>query len=148
MPFDREKLKQFARTMVEKGHPVEEVKEYMRRKMTMQSRGQVSPTGTQSTGAGGDAMGLIKKYFPQSEWNRAYKVMMGESGGRADAVGDTQPIRGVLAPSVGLFQIRTLPGRPSAGQLKDADFNVKYAADMWKNQGWRPWTVARNLGYK
>mgnify|MGYP001588058838 FL=1 len=90
---------------------------------------------------------LIQKYFPRNEWERAYKVMMGESGGRSDAVGDTQPIKGVLAPSVGLFQIRTLPGRPSATQLKDPEFNVRYAAQMQKEQGWKPWTAARKLGY-
>lgn len=90
---------------------------------------------------------LIKKYFPRSEWQRAWNVMQGESGGNPSAVGDTQPIRGVLAPSVGLFQIRTLPGRPSAGQLKNPEFNVKYAAKMQSEQGWKPWTVARKLGY-
>ena len=90
---------------------------------------------------------LIKKHFPKSEWQRAWNVMQGESGGDPGAVGDTQPIRGVLAPSVGLFQIRTLPGRPSAEQLKDAEFNVKYAANMQREQGWSPWTVARKLGY-
>lgn len=90
---------------------------------------------------------LIQKYFPKKEWKRAYQVMMGESGGNPDAVGDTKPIRGVKAPSVGLFQIRTLPGRPSAEQLKDPEFNVKYAAQMQKEQGWKPWTAARKLGY-
>ena len=89
---------------------------------------------------------LIKKYFPQEQWANAQAVMMGESGGRADAVGDNYTINGVYAPSYGKFQIRALPGRPSPQQLKDPDFNVRYAAQMWRQQGWGPWTVARNLG--
>ncbi len=92
-------------------------------------------------------LALIQRYFPKSEHKRAWNVMMGESGGRADAVGDNYPIRGQTIPSYGLMQIRALPGRPSPEQLKDPDFNMKYAAGMWKAQGWRPWTVARNLGY-
>ncbi len=90
---------------------------------------------------------LIKKYFPRSEWQRAWNVMQGESGGNPSAVGDKYPIKGIFAPSVGLFQIRTLPGRPSAKQLKNPEFNVKYAANMQSEQGWQPWTVAQKLGY-
>jgi len=73
--------------------------------------------------------------------------MMGESGGRAEAVGDDYPIAGVYAPSYGLFQIRGLPGRPKKEQLLDPEFNVKYAADMWRKQKWQPWSVAQKLGY-
>jgi len=91
---------------------------------------------------------LIKKYFPKEQWVNAYRVMMGESGGRSNAVGDNFPIRGETIPSVGLFQIRTLPGRPSAEQLSDPEFNVRYAAQMQKTQGWGPWTAARKLGIK
>lgn len=91
---------------------------------------------------------FIKKYFPQEQWANAYRVMMGESSGNANAVGDNYPIRGQTIPSVGLFQIRTLPGRPSAEQLKDPEFNVRYAAQMWKTQGWKPWTAATKLGIK
>jgi len=90
---------------------------------------------------------LIKKYFPKAEWQRAWNVMQGESGGNPNAVGDNYPIKGIFAPSVGLFQIRTLPGRPSAEQLKNPEFNVKYAANMQSEQGWQPWTVAKKLGY-
>jgi hypothetical protein len=94
-----------------------------------------------------DPTSLIQKYFPQNEWERAKNVMLHESGGKADAIGDNFPIRGQTIPSVGLFQIRTLPGRPSAQQLSDPDFNVKYAAQMFKEQGWGPWTAAHKLGY-
>jgi len=55
---------------------------------------------------------LIKKYFPQDQWENAKKVMMDESGGNPAAVGDNYPIAGQTIPSYGLFQIRALPGRP------------------------------------
>ena len=94
----------------------------------------------------GSAMELIKKYFPPSEWDNAYQVMMGESGGKSWVVGDDYPIRGQTIPSYGLFQIRALQGRPGPEQLKNAEFNVWYAAQMWSQQGWSPWTVAREKG--
>ena len=105
-------------------------------------------SGTQNTNVDNqtvDPISLIKKYFPESEWSNAEKVMQAESGGKADNIGDNYPINGQTIPSVGLFQIRTLPGRPTAEQLKDPEFNVKYAADMWKSQGWEPWTTARKM---
>lgn len=92
------------------------------------------------------AMNLIKEYFPEEEVKNAYQVMLGESGGNPQAVGDQYPIGGVYAPSYGLFQIRGLPGRPSSKELLNPEFNVQYAANMFKNQGWRPWTVAQKLG--
>jgi hypothetical protein len=86
---------------------------------------------------------LIQKYFPPSEWQRAYNVMMGESSGRPNAVGDTD----TPYSSYGLFQIRALPGRPSPQQLMDPEFNVRYAAQLFSQEKWNPWTVARKLGY-
>jgi|SRR3972149_4934572 len=93
-------------------------------------------------------MSLIQKYFPRDQWDNAYKVMMGESGGRPGAVGDNYPIRGQTIPSYGLFQIRALPGRPDPKLLMDPEFNVKYAAEMWAKQGWQPWSFAKKIGLK
>lgn len=89
---------------------------------------------------------LIQQYFPQDQWMNAYRVMMGESGGNPGAIGDDYMIKGEIRPSHGLFQIRQFPDRPSPEQLRDPEQNVKYAAQMWKSQGWQPWTVARELG--
>jgi len=89
---------------------------------------------------------LIQKYFPEDQWANAQAVMMAESGGRADAVGDNFPIRGEVRPSYGLFQIRTFPDRPSPDRLQDPEENVKYAASMFSKQGWGPWTAAKKLG--
>jgi hypothetical protein len=71
---------------------------------------------------------------------------VGESAGNPGAVGDQYKIAGVYAPSYGYFQIRALKGRPSGKQLLDPEFNVKYAAKLWKAEGWKPWTAARKLG--
>lgn len=90
---------------------------------------------------------LIKKYFPKSQWLNAQRVMQAESSGNPSAIGDRYPIAGVYAPSYGLFQIRGLPGRPSPRQLLDPEFNVKYAAQLFKQQGFQPWyNTARKLG--
>lgn len=127
--------------MRKQGRSPEEVRDTLKKRLVMESR------AVQPSSGGSELMGYIKKYFPEEEWGRAYKVAMGESGGRVGAVGDKYPIRGVLAPSYGYFQIRALPGRPSPKELLDPEFNVKYASDLFKSQGWSPWTVARNLGY-
>ena len=92
------------------------------------------------------AISLIKKYFPQEQWNNAYNVMKGESGGNPQAVGDNYPINGETIPSYGLFQIRGLPGRPDSQTLLNPEENVKYAAQMQSQQGWGPWTAAKKLG--
>lgn len=88
----------------------------------------------------------IQKYFPQDQWVNAQRVMQAESGGRADAIGDDYPIRGKTIPSYGRFQIRGFSDRPSKEKLLDPEFNTKYAAEMWKKQGWGPWSTAHTLG--
>ena len=116
----------------------------------IQERVQAPITTPSASSTSTDTMTLILKYFPQEQWQNAYNVMMGESGGRADAIGDNFPIdtgRGPeIIPSYGLFQIRGLPGRPASDQLINPEFNVKYAADLWRQEGWRPWTAAKKLG--
>jgi len=94
----------------------------------------------------GQIYSLVQKYFPQDQWENAMKVIQGESGFNPQAKGDDYPIRGVHAPSYGLFQIRALPGRPAPEQLTDPEFNVRYASELFRQQGWRPWTAARKLG--
>lgn len=80
------------------------------------------------------------------DWDKAiaYGVCMAESGGNPKAFGDGN----TAYPSIGLMQIRTLPGRPSKEQLEDPEFNVQYAYNMWKGQGWRPWSAYTNGAYK
>lgn len=93
-----------------------------------------------------EVLRLIQKYFPRNEWQNAMKVVAGESQFNPSAVGDRYTIRGVYAPSYGLFQIRALPGRPPSDQLENPEFNVRYAASLWQAEGWSPWTVGKELG--
>lgn len=93
-----------------------------------------------------DIFKLVQKHFPQNEWQNAMRVIGGESGFNVNAVGDNYPIRGLLAPSYGLFQIRALKGRPNPKTLLDPEENIKYAAKLFKSQKWQPWTIARKLG--
>ena len=68
--------------------------------------------------------------------------MKGESGCNPAAVGDNYPIAGVLAPSCGLLQVRTIdPARGTCEQLKDPAYNIAAAYKIWQGQGYRSWTV-------
>ncbi len=109
----------------------------------------VKTTSTKTTTTSGkDVDSLIKKYFPQSEWDTARAVMMAESGGNSNAKGDDYPIGGLHAPSYGLFQIRALQGRPGADKLLDPEENIKYAAQMQRSEGWGPWSAYTNGNYQ
>lgn len=80
------------------------------------------------------------------------RVMQCESGYKQTSIGDTHLTfmkdDVVYGYSVGLMQIRRLPGRPEKEWLLDPENNVRYAAGMWKSQGWAPWTCATRLGIK
>lgn len=95
--------------------------------------------------------GLLQAHFGSS-WLIARAVMMAESGGRSDAIGDghlTYYVNGIkFGYSVGLFQIRQLPGRPSTTSLMSPEFNIRHAAGMWRSQGWKPWSAYKNGAYK
>jgi len=75
-------------------------------------------------------------------------ICLAESSGNPNAVGDNYVIAGLYAPSCGLWQIRTLKGRPTCEELKNPQTNLDWA---WKisNQGtnWNPWTVYTNGKY-
>jgi len=86
----------------------------------------------------------------QYNWNVqiAMAVMQAESGCNPASVGDTRPINGLLAPSCGLFQIRTLKGRPSCEALKDPATNVEWAYKVYTGRGsFKPWSVFTNGKY-
>ena len=92
---------------------------------------------------------LLQAHFGTS-WQTAKAVMTCESGGNANAIGDRSLVYWVAGKlfgySIGLFQIRQLPGRPSTEQLLNPEFNIQHAAGMWRAQGWKPWTCAKKLG--
>lgn len=69
-------------------------------------------------------------------------IMQAESSCIPDRVGDNYPIRGVLAPSCGLFQVRTISAaRGTCEQLKDPAFNIEKAYGIYKGQGLTAWSV-------
>lgn len=152
--MDKKKLAQFIFHALSSGHDVDEVSNFVSSQLPKLTSDNPSvPSTFNPSGMGGvasNALALIKKYFPADQIQNAYNVMKGESGGRADAVGDNYPIDTgngpETIPSYGLFQIRGLPGRPAPQQLVDPEFNVKYAADLYKHSGWNPWSAARKLG--
>ena len=153
--MDTNQKKKFILLAINEGYSIHEISGFLSQQKPLQPAPLAQPqedirlTSAQNVISSSNSYSeLIKKYFPQSQWNNAYRVMMGESGGNSQAVGDNYPIRGEVRPSYGLFQIRTFPNRPSPQQLVNPEVNVAYAAQLWKSQGWRPWTVARNLGIK
>lgn len=78
----------------------------------------------------------------QYDWDvaTALRIMQCESGGNSQAIGDNYPIGGIHAPSIGLMQIRALPGRPSPDWLLIPENNISYAYDLYSRSGWQPWT--------
>lgn len=79
-------------------------------------------------------------------WNVdvALQVMRAESGCNPNAVGDQRVIGGIYAPSCGLFQIRTLSGRPDCETLKNPITNIQWAYKLYSASGWQPWSVCKN----
>lgn len=80
---------------------------------------------------------LVEKYFPPELVDKALYVIQGESGGNP-------VIRGDGGVAIGLFQIqdnRNFAGRPSAEQLEDPEFNIRYAAQQLgaANNKWTDW---------
>lgn len=86
---------------------------------------------------------LVEQY----DWDTdlMLEIMRLESSCKSFAVGDTTPIRGVLAPSCGLLQIRTLKGRPDCETLKDPATNIEWGYKIYTTQGYNAWTVYRNM---
>lgn len=84
-----------------------------------------------------------RQLISQYEWNVdvALNVMRAESGCNPNAKGDNRVIGGIYAPSCGLFQIRTLQGRPTCEQLQDPATNIEWAFKLYRASGWKPWSV-------
>jgi hypothetical protein len=78
-----------------------------------------------------DYIRLLYKY----DWNveHAKKIMMCESGGNPNAVGD----KDTEYFSYGLMQIRALPDRPEPEWLLVPENNIKYAYQIWLQEGKR-----------
>lgn len=99
--------------------------------------------------SGDSVNSLVEKYFGE-EKEIALAVMKAESQGDPSRIGDKHLVYadGRYGMSCGLFQIRVLQGRPSCDELLDAEFNVKYAYEMYQKSGWHPWSAFKNESYK
>ncbi|GAA2749635.1 hypothetical protein [Kitasatospora cinereorecta] len=85
-------------------------------------------------------------------------VAMAESGGRADAIGDTGLVDAKWGPSIGLFQIRSLRRPQDFGypdnlrveqSLSDPEYNTKAAKAIQQQAGnWSAWSTFTNGAYK
>lgn len=164
--MDKQKLQEFISQALNQGHSPQNIADFVVPKLraTLKTNAQTNTQPTKTfpqpnpivnsvsnvAQEDGDIFELIKKYFPQNQWDNALAVARGESGLNPNAIGDNYPIDTgngpETIPSYGLFQIRGLAGRPPKERLLNPEFNVHYAADMFKQQGWRPWSVARKLG--
>lgn len=89
---------------------------------------------------------ILEKY----DWDASVMaaIMRAESGCNTGAIGDTWVISGLYAPSCGLFQIRTLAGRPDCESLKDPSTNIEWAYKIYKGQGLAAWSVYSNGEFK
>lgn len=86
-----------------------------------------------------------RQLISQYDWNVnvMLQIASAESGCNPYAVGDTWAINGLYAPSCGLFQVRTLAGRPDCESLKDPATNIEWAYKIYKGQGYPAWSVCR-----
>lgn len=94
---------------------------------------------------------LIIENFGSENLITAKAIMRAESGCDASAIGDnhiTYAQNGTTyGMSCGLFQIRFLPGRPNCEQMKNPSENIAYAGQLFKGQGFRPWSAYLNGSY-
>jgi hypothetical protein len=88
---------------------------------------------------------LLSKY----DWNveLMLKIMDGESGCNTNAVGDVHLTfnKGTMGMSCGLLQVRVLEGRPNCESLKNEKTNIDWAYKIYTEQGYKAWTVYRNM---
>jgi hypothetical protein len=77
------------------------------------------------------------------EYKTARAVMMAESRGNCEAVGDTHLAR----PSIGLFQISQIYHNYDTETLMNPDENIRIAKEIRDNGGWDRWTTYRDKSY-
>lgn len=98
-----------------------------------------------------EIFGYVSKWFPQEEWVTAIAVCLAESSGYTESLGDLLLVDAVYGPSVGLFQVRSFKNPGASGRdrtlLLDPDVNVKFAYELWKNKGWKPWGAYTSESY-
>lgn len=88
-----------------------------------------------------------KDIINQYDWDKdlAYAVMMAESSGQADVVNWKDKHNGCNG-SYGLFQIACVH-ETNPELLKDEEYNVKRAYELYKKSGWKIWGAYTNKSY-
>ena len=99
-----------------------------------------------------DPKELVKQVFGD-EWPLAWAIVMAESHGRPDAVGDKHLTYigedgKTYGYSVGLFQMRVMEGRPPAPVLAGVYINIMCAYNLKEKRGWTQWGSYNNGSYK
>ena len=88
---------------------------------------------------------LVSKYFPSDQINNALRIIQAESGGNPGIPSSFNKYG--TEDSHGLFQINLQAHPQMRSTVTNPESNVAYAAQLYKNQGWRPWyNSARKLG--
>lgn len=102
----------------------------------------------------GQIAGVLRKAgWPAVELPLATAIVLAESGGRTDAVGDTRLETEKWGPSIGLFQIRSLRAQKGTGGVRDetANYNpvtnAQHALQIRRTQGLVAWTVYNTGAY-
>ena len=90
----------------------------------------------------------IESYIHTKDWNGDYaiKLFNCESGLNSKALNDNPLTKDF---SVGIAQINLYGNlakdRPSKEQLYQAKFNIDYAYEMYKKDGFKPWSCVRRV---
>jgi len=89
----------------------------------------------------GDIEKLIIKYFGKDA-DMAIAIAKAESGMTSDAVHVNQN----GSRDIGVFQINSCHGIDSE-KLKNPDFNIRYAKELYDRNSWYPWSAFNNQSY-
>src|SRR5688572_14429380 len=90
---------------------------------------------------------LVAKYFPANAVDQALMIMSLESGGRNIPSGYNA---GGGEDSHGLFQINldAHGSRISREQVYNPEANIAYAARLYKDSGWGPWSASKTQAFQ
>ena len=92
---------------------------------------------------------MINHNGEERTWNTnvAYAVMMAESHGNPNRINWKDYHRhGNCWGSFGLFQLACFRGTQE--ELLNPETNIQMAYELWKREGWRPWSAYTNNSYK
>jgi hypothetical protein len=86
----------------------------------------------------------VYKVFGEEDYPVARAIMLAESGGVADRIGDNH----LSKPSIGLFQISQIYHDYSEAILKNTSENIRIAKEIKDKGSWTRWTTYNTGEYK